>query len=124
LSEVGHATSEQRKLRILEFRQIEGERNLTLEPGLHRVPNLAGGVLAVLGGRVVPRSPVVQTSHPVGGSTRLKVPDDWCQDSFQFRRLLAASLVVSFKFLASVGNGVGGIRHLLAQLPRLLSELI
>lgn len=32
LSEVGQPTSEQRKLGILEFRQIEGEQDLPLEP--------------------------------------------------------------------------------------------
>src|SRR5450432_2630054 len=38
LFQIRHPPTQQRKLAILEFRQIERERNLSLEPGLYRVP--------------------------------------------------------------------------------------
>src|ERR1700688_2660180 len=37
LTEVGHASSQEGKLRVLDFRQIEGEGDLSLKPGLHGV---------------------------------------------------------------------------------------
>ena len=38
LIKIGHPASQQRELGVLEFRQIEREGDLSLEPGLHRVP--------------------------------------------------------------------------------------
>ena len=37
LVKIGHSASQQSEPGVLEFGQIEGERNLSLEPGLHRV---------------------------------------------------------------------------------------
>src|SRR4029077_6645017 len=36
LLKIGHSPAQQREAAILEFRQIERERNSSLEPGLHR----------------------------------------------------------------------------------------
>jgi hypothetical protein len=38
LVKIGHPASQQRELGVLEFRQIEREGDLSLEPGLYRVP--------------------------------------------------------------------------------------
>src|SRR5581483_2580189 len=54
LVQIGHSSADQGEVRILQLWQIEGERNLPLEPWLHGVP---------VGGNHIDRSSAGQCRH-------------------------------------------------------------